>query len=300
MAALAGVRPEAGAALKPPIPYYGGKSRIADWIVGLMPAHDSYVELFSGSASVLFAKAPSTHEILNDLDSSVVTFFRVLREQPAELVQVCRLTPYAREEFLAADLTEPGLSDLEHARRFFVRVTQGFSRATGRQGNVGWSISIAQNTSAQRHTANLLERFVGVAARLQRVAIDNRPAVECVERYGRPGVVLYADPPYLDETRSSLHHRPRGDYTAEYHRPDDHRELAAALRATPATVFLSGYPSDLYDELFGDWHRIERSVFVSSSNRSRQRKRALEVVWSNRPIGGRLELHPHPKEECHG
>src|SRR4051794_15717834 len=71
--------------LKPPIPYFGGKARIAPWIVSLMPPHRVYVEPFAGSAAVLFAKARATHEILNDVDGEVVNFFRVLRERPEDL-----------------------------------------------------------------------------------------------------------------------------------------------------------------------------------------------------------------------
>lgn len=30
--------------MKPPIAYYGGKSRLASWIVSMLPAHRVYVE----------------------------------------------------------------------------------------------------------------------------------------------------------------------------------------------------------------------------------------------------------------
>lgn len=75
--------------------YLGGKSRLAPWIASLLPAHRTYVEPFAGSAAVLFAKALSKTEIINDRDRSVVCFFRVLRDQPDELVRVLTLTPYA-------------------------------------------------------------------------------------------------------------------------------------------------------------------------------------------------------------
>ena len=44
--------------MKPPIPYYGAKVRLAPWIVSLLPAHRLYVETHAGSAAVLFAKPP--------------------------------------------------------------------------------------------------------------------------------------------------------------------------------------------------------------------------------------------------
>ena len=59
-------------ALPPPTNHYGGKTRVAPWIAGLLPAHRTYVEPFAGSGAVLFAKAPSPTEILNDLDGAVI------------------------------------------------------------------------------------------------------------------------------------------------------------------------------------------------------------------------------------
>jgi len=68
-----------------PVAWYGGKSRLSAWIVGLLPRHDSYIEVFGGGASVLFRKPPARLEVYNDIDDGLVTFFRVLRDRPAEL-----------------------------------------------------------------------------------------------------------------------------------------------------------------------------------------------------------------------
>ncbi|MDP9404771.1 MAG: DNA adenine methylase [Actinomycetota bacterium] len=67
-----------------------------------------------------------------------------------------------------------------------------------------------------------------------------------------------------------------------------------ALCASPAKVFLSGYPSALYDELYGDWHRVERRLLVSASNHAGVSRHAVEVVWSNRPIACQLRLDGEP------
>lgn len=89
-------------------------------------------------------------------------------------------------------------------------------------------------------------------------------------RAGR--VLIYADPPYVLATRSSRA-RYRHDYTDA-----DHRRLIAALRALPAAVILSGYPSALYDELVGDWRSIRFQVMTRGGPRTEQ-------LWFNFPAG---------------
>lgn len=97
------------------------------------------------------------------------------------------------------------------------------------------------------------------AGQLQHVSLIGGDAVEYLRlldfsRMGR--VLIYADPPYLPETRTS-----RNRYRYEY-TEDDHRILIAALRRVPASVMISGYPSALYDELLSDWRSITFQVMT--------------------------------------
>lgn len=117
---------------RPPVRYPGGKWRLGQWIIEKLPPHLTYVEPFCGGASILFQKQPSYQEVINDLDGSVVNFFRVLRSQPDALIGQIKLTPFAREEyqesFVACD------DPLEWARRFYVRSRQawgGMGKQTG-------------------------------------------------------------------------------------------------------------------------------------------------------------------------
>jgi DNA adenine methylase len=275
-----------------PFPYYGGKARLAPWIVSLLPAHRVYVEPFCGSAAVLFAKPPSTVEVINDLDGNVVTFFRVLRERPEELVRVLELTPYARQEYLTASLSDPTLDELERARRFFVRATQGFNAAgVGRRAK-SWSNGMRRGASQAQTVINQVGRLWDAARRLRQVVVDNRDATTVIAAYAGPDVAMYVDPPYLASTRSGLRCTAELDYTHDTSTDADHRALAEQLHATRAAVLLSGYPSPLYDELYADWHRIETVVHRPSTNRRGRRDAApgVEVIWSNRELATQLAL----------
>jgi DNA adenine methylase len=66
--------------------------------------------------------------------------------------------------------------------------------------------------------------------------------------------LVYSDPPYLHQTRSSAR-RYRFDYEEQ-----DHVELLELLKSLPCHVILSGYPSALYDEQLAGWRSLELQV----------------------------------------
>ncbi len=284
--------------LLPPTSYYGAKTRLAPWIASLLPPGRTYVEPFAGSAAVLFAKPPSPTEILNDLDGAVVNFFRVLRDRPAKLAQALRLTPYARGEYqqLAARYDAPELDELERARRWFVRVNQSISHLAGAGRPAGWAAAFNTNGADHAHKfAAIADRLEACAERLRRVHLEQRPAVEVIAKYAKPGAdaVVYCDPPYLGSVRSSRTKRRGADYAVEYASEAEHRQLAEVLHAIPAAVLVSGYPSALYAELYEarGWWRAERVVTRPTSNVSGGRGAlAVEAVWSNRPLASQPRL----------
>jgi DNA adenine methylase len=141
----------------------------------------------------------------------------------------------------------------------------------------------------------LTNRLEACAGRLRRVHLEPRPAVEVIAKYAKPGAdaVVYRDPPYLATVRSLRTKRPGLDYAVEYATKAEHRELAEVLCATPAAVLLSGYPSELYAELYEarGWWRAERQVTRPTSNTSGGRGAlVVEAVWSNRPLASQPRL----------
>ncbi|MET8800498.1 DNA adenine methylase [Nocardia sp. NPDC004568] len=212
--------------------------------------HGHYVEPFAGGLSVLLAKPAARMETVNDIDGDLMTFWRVLRDRPADLARVCALTPHSRAEHEALHGDLSGLDELERARRVWVRITQS---RTGTLRRTGWRHHVdpaGSGVSMPGYLGAYLDRMMPAAERLAAVSLESRPALDLIATYGRHrSVLLYVDPPYLGETARARNYR--HEMTGE----GRHRELAAALHACQATVVLSGYASDLYDrELYPHWH----------------------------------------------
>jgi DNA adenine methylase len=265
----------------PPMPYYGGKMRLADRIVAHLPAHGHYVEPFAGSLAVLLAKPRADMETVNDLDGDLDTVWRVLRDQYEDLAGLMALTPHSRaEHHLSYDLA--GVDDLERARRVWVRLAQGRG-ATMR--TTGWRFyrdPTASTFAFPEYLAAYVERVPPCARRLAGVSLESRDALDVIADYGQhPDVLLYCDPPYLGSTRAS-------NYRHELRTERHHRELADALLDVRAAVVLSGYPSPLYDDLYRDWYRIDLKAWTGNGIRSGATKtdgNRTEVLWCNRPAG---------------
>ncbi|KKL77638.1 hypothetical protein LCGC14_2032870 [marine sediment metagenome] len=169
---------------RPALRYTGGKWRLAAWVIKHLPPHRCYVEPFMGGASVMLCKARSKVEVLNDKSDLVVTFFRVLRDRGSELKQVLELTPFALTEYRACDPFEPGLDDLERARRFFARSWGGHTGISGSVRNRGWRRSADRDVAGDFTSA--IAGLQALTERLRGVAIDRLDYTQVLERYDRP------------------------------------------------------------------------------------------------------------------
>ena len=227
---------------------------------------------------MFFNKAPAKHEVINDLSGDVVNLFRVIRERGKELAALIEMTPWAREEY---ELSHESSNDpLERARRFVVRAQQGHGTDGLRGGNT-WSRSQHDRPGWRPRRWHLIpDDIEGLISRLGETEIDNRDAVILVHDYAEPDVLIYADPPYVYETRT-------GGKMYQYEMTDaDHLALLDTLDAHPGPVVLSGYHCPLYDDRLAHWTYRERRVQAEKGN-SR-----VEVLWLNQVCVDRLGYGP--------
>lgn len=189
---------------RPALRYMGGKWRLPPWIIKHMPPHRTYVEPYGGAASVLLRKARVFQEIYNDLDGEIVNLFRVLRDSAgaAELARLVELTPWARQEFELSYEVSP--DPVEAARRTVVRSFMGFgSTAVALRRKTGFRSGSDRNGKhPARDFAGMPDALLAICERLRGVVIENRPALQVMAASDDPATLIYADPPYVHESRS--------------------------------------------------------------------------------------------------
>jgi DNA adenine methylase len=268
--------------LTPPLKWHGGKTYLADRIIDLMPEHHHYVEPYCGGAAVLLRKNPKKiSEVLNDLNGNLTNFFRVLQrpESFEEFRRRLEAIPVSRVEWEDARRKlreQPQANKVARAVWFFVCNRQSLA---GRM-NAFTGITKTRTRGGMNGEANAwqgaVEGLPEIHARLMRVVIENRPAVEVMRGHDVEGCVMYCDPPYPKCTRSSP------DVYGEFEMEDDHHRefLAVAKSLKNAKVLISGYPCELYDKRLRDWKRHEFSMpNHAAGGKSKELK--IEVVWTS-------------------
>ena len=256
--------------------WYGGKFSHLDWLLPLLPETIHYCEPFGGSAAVLINRNPSPVETYNDLDGEVVNFFRVLRQQKNDLIEAIGLTPFSREEFeLAIADSNEHLTDLERARRFFVRARQVRTGLAQKASSGRWANCLLTSRAGM---AGAVSRWLGsveglseIAQRLLRVQIEHDNALNVIQRYDSNETLFYCDPPYPHESRGD-----KNAYAFEM-TDEDHQTLADALHSVTGMVAISGYRCDLFDRLYKDWRCIEADAKIAHSVKTLRK----EALWIN-------------------
>ena len=271
---------------RPVLRYHGGKFRLAPWILNFFPPHKVYVEPFGGAASVLLLKSRVGAECYNDLDGQIVNIFRQLREPVAalELQRRVALTPFARDEF---DWSyEPPVDELDAAHKLIVRSFMGHGSDSATRGcRTGFRSKLTDGRVLPAYEwATWSDAIPAFTRRLAGVLIENRDALEVVQRMDHEHALMFVDPPYVHSTRSALQGRSLKTHGYRHEMDDKgHRALAAILQGLRGMVVLSGYPSELYDELYPTWERFERRAMADSA------KVRTEVVWLNPACSAALE-----------
>ncbi len=177
--------------IKPILRWPGGKSRLLKDILPLIRPHTCYVEAFAGGLAVLLAKERSKIEVVNDLNGDIVCLYRCAQFHLEALLEEIRWMVNSRQN-IKDYLAQPGLTDLQRASRFLVRNRTSFggngdSFAVAKRGGGGAGVS----------RAKIMNMVRSLAARLDRVAIENASFERILKNYDAPSTLFFLDPPYV-------------------------------------------------------------------------------------------------------
>lgn len=175
---------------KPILRWPGGKSRLLKNLLPLIRPHTCYVEPFAGGLAVLLAKDPAKAEIVNDVNSDIVTLYRCAQYHLEPLITELQWVLNARQN-LQDFLKQPGLTDIQRAARFLLRNRISF-------GGSGTSYGVSRSSSgACTSRAAVVAALEAFNKRMDRVSVENVSWERVLGTYDGPQTLFFMDPPYM-------------------------------------------------------------------------------------------------------
>ncbi len=262
--------------VSPAAGYQGGKRNLARRLCALIDAtpHDGYAEPFVGMGGIFLRRSTRPRaEIINDISGDVATFFRVLQEHYPYLIDILRWRLSSRAEFSRLLKTEPRLlTDLQRAARFLYLQRLAFG------GKIrGRSFGVDSRTGGRFNVSKLEPMLADIHDRLAGVVIEQLPYGDFLQRYDRPGMLFYLDPPYWDC---------EDDYGADVFERADFEQLARQLGGIAGKFMLSINDTPGVRECFAAFpmQSFDTTYTIGSATPAGN-KRVGELLISNFEIG---------------
>lgn len=272
--------------MKTPISYYGGKQKLVRHILPLIPPPapgEQYVEPFCGGAAIFWAKRPHPAEVINDYDLRVCNFWHCVKYEFEALQWLVKNTMHSEEEHRrAGEVLKAGLNwhdKAEFAWAFWVQANMSF----GNTFNSGFAFdNYGKNSSS---TANKRAAFTrALSARLARVEIFNRDALDLIRLKDEPNTFFYLDPPYPE---ADAGHYDKGK--------EVYYDLLALLPEIKGRWLMSSYPSKELEEArldggysFQDIH--QRLSARNNKNFAEQATKTECLTWNYQLPGRQAEM----------
>jgi DNA adenine methylase len=246
--------------MKPLISYYGGKQRLAPYIVPILQKIPHTVRCipFAGGLGIFYAWPKSYitnndhyREIINDNSELLINLYRVARENPQEFDRIIQYTPYSQSEHQRAIhicKNPDGFDDLQKAWAYYTNIQQSFANVL----NAGWGVTVMGHNRAATWD-NARQRIPACLERLKDVHIACEDALRCIERWDSPQTLFYCDPPYPEANQ--------GHY--EGYSLEDWAALCDCLDSIEGSYVLSNYPQSV--EPKSAQQRVEIVARMSSS-----------------------------------
>ena len=264
---------------KTPLTWFGGKFYMISTILERIPPHKRYVEIFGGSAAILYAKPRVEVEVYNDLNPGLSNLMSVLKDDElfSQFYRKIVVQPSAREIYEGYKKTWESQTDqIEHAVQWFTINRQCFSGCFAGSWKIGVTRKLGETWF------NHVRGLPSTRQRIRHIDVENADWRDLLPKYDDKDTFFYLDPPYVHSERSS--------YMYDHEMTDDdHIELIEAIQSLKGKVLLSGYHNPIYEKL--EWSHEDFSTWCWAAGKTKTSKlrgegglgrhQRTEVLWRN-------------------
>lgn len=256
-----------------PIKWVGGKSKLVKILLPQIPKHEGYVEVFGGAGWLLFAKSESKWEILNDLDSNLYNFWRVIQDSKDEFINSFEYEIISRHtfnKFKHSYINKKYTNDIHQAHTLYYLLMAGSGASLPDGGGCGFGTA---KDKSRLNLARIPKDIENAHSRLKKVTIECNDFRKIFKSYDSESTFFYIDPPYRDTKRNSY---PVGDFT-----DNDYIDLANVCKYINGKFLLTINDDIFIRELFKDFDITSVDVYYSTSSNKSGRKKYPELIIKN-------------------
>lgn len=234
------------------IKYLGGKSKLRDEIISIIPPHNTFVEVFCGASWLLFKKPRSPIEFINDIDNELINLYNVIKNKHHEFIEYLDMIPisevlYKKYNDQQGIPISPMDCIPEVAANLYYIIMNSFN------GNISGKPSFALNPNRRSSFIRFYTSdWQKIANRLKEVTILNKDYKEIIKRLDSKDTLFYLDPPYICATDNNKYYK--HSFTEK-----DHKTLMVYLTDIKGKFILSYGNDKKINELYEDFNIIELS-----------------------------------------
>lgn len=247
------------------IKWIGGKRNLVGTILPLIPVHKTYVEPFFGAGWVYFKKEKSKVEVINDVNSELINFYRVIKKYPNEFCNEFELLPKSKElfdDFVKLDID--GSSEFKRAIRFYYILMLNFGGRFNR-----FTFTPRNDGIKQINFDKLPVTIQKAHERLKDTYIEKQDYKKLIQKWDKKDTFFFLDPPYLNTTEK--------DYEEQFS-IENYTELYNLLINIEGKFMLTVKDEPFIKDLFKDFNINNENVFYSVSKEKKREHNELIIM----------------------
>tara|TARA_R110001592_G_scaffold127303_1_gene338988 strand:- start:153 stop:920 length:768 start_codon:yes stop_codon:yes gene_type:complete len=190
--------------MRPIVARSGGKSKLVDIILPLIPDHKIYVEPFVGGGSIFFNKTASEKEVLNDFDTDLMNVYIDMKAVGDKITKM-DFTPERKKFIRLRDQDKFKNSKDRLYRNLYVNLNSF-------RGNNRSFVSEKKVKEIEGSDRGKKYRDLFYFNRLKNTKLANKNYVDIIKQYDSPATFFYLDPPYSDITKNKEYDKDLRDF----------------------------------------------------------------------------------------